>query len=387
MQAPILRVARLTTLTLLTAFGLWAIADTVALNPNHPERYTVQKGDTLWDISGRFLRDPWQWASVWKINDQIKNPHLIYPGDVIMFAMVDGKPQLSVLRTEKVAPAPAAAPTPAAPTSTPTPGPVIAAPTQPIEPEPTRPTFPGATRLKPKVYAEELREAIPTISPDKIVPFLTQPLVVSKYELASAGYVALGVDDRVALGTGAQFYARNLGDEPHDFYYVFRPGKALKNPDNNETLGYEAIYLGDAQLVTAGETSKLQITRVKQEILPTDRLIPAERTYALPYYYPRAPQQPVRGRVVGTSTGMAVFGPNAVIAISLGKREGIEEGHVLRVQRDFGKRPDPITGRNFRVPLEDSGLVMVFRVFDTVSYALVMNASRPLQLHDYVVTP
>jgi hypothetical protein len=370
----------------LFALAAPACADTVALKTDHPDRYVVQKGDTLWDISKRFLQDPWRWASVWTINDQIKNPHLIYPGDVILLTYVDGKPQLSVQREEKLAPAPVAPAVAEVPQADVEP---VVTPTTAIEePAGETPTGMKVVKLRPRAHAESISAAIPTISPDVIVPFLTEPLVVGRSELDRAGYVTIGLDDRVALGDGSQFYARGLKkNSSTEYYQVFRQGAALKHPDTGETLAYEAQYLGDARVIEAGDPAKLVVTRVKQEILPTDRLLAAPEKAALPYYFPRAPDRNVKGRILVAVNGLREFGPTTIVAISLGKREGMEEGHVLRIMRHVGVSKDPVTKRMYKMPDEETGLLMVFRVFDKVSYALIMDANRPVHLHDAVRTP
>ena len=354
-----------------------ANADVVALNADHPDRYVVQKGDTLWDISKRFLKDPWRWASVWTINEQIKNPHLIYPGDIILLTYVDGKPQLSVVRDEPAAEVPQAVVEPAV---TPT--------TSIEEPAGETPSGMKVVKLRPKAHVGSIESAIPTISPDAIVPFLTEPLVVGRSELERAGYVTIGLDDRRALGDGNEFYARGLKkNSGTEYYQVYRKGAALRHPDTGETLGYEAQYLGDARMLVAGDPAKLVVTRVKQEILPTDRLLAAPEKAALPYYFPRAPDKNVDGRILAAINGLREFGPTTIVAISLGKREGMEEGHVLRIMRHVGKSKDPVTKRMYRMPDEESGLLMIFRVFDKVSYALIMDANRPIHLHDALRTP
>lgn len=318
-----------------------ALADVVQLTPNPPDRYTVVKGDTLWGIAARFLKEPWYWPRVWKINEHIKNPHLIYPGDVLVLRMSDGQPQISL----------------------------------------------DEEFLSPRARSESRDDAIATVPPGAILPYLNQPLVVGNRELEKAGYVTVGLDGRVALGDHDQFYARGLGRKPDEYYQLFRPGKALRNPDNGEMLGYEAVYLGDATLMTAGDPSKLTVTRVAQEIGPTDRLIKAPPKTTLPHYFPRAPKNQVSGRIVSGVNSMREFGPLTVVVISLGKREGMEEGHVLRIMRHAGRHKDPITKKMYLLPDEESGLLMVFRVFDKVSYALIMDVTRPVHLHDVVQTP
>ncbi len=347
-------------------------ADEVQLKPDHPERYIVQKGDTLWDIANRFLKSPWLWARVWKINDQIKNPHLIYPGDAIMLRYVDGKPELTVLRNEKL-PLTEAAPG-ERPATEPTLPPVASGSTGRTE------------KLSPSVHVESLEKAIPTIPPNAIMPFLTFPLAVGENELEKAGYITTGLDDRIALGDHSEFYARGVKGED-EYYHLFRVGKPIRNPDTGELLAYEAIYLGDAKKLEPGDPAKFVVTSVKQEIQPTDRLLVAPPRAPLPYYYPSAPNRQVSGRIVSALNAVAEIGSYGIVTLTLGKRDGIEEGHVLRVMRRAGTHSDPITGDRYKLPDEESALVMVFRVYDKVSYALVMRATRPVHILDAVVTP
>lgn len=335
-------------------------ADVVDLKPDHPERYTVVKGDTLWDISARFLKSPWHWPKIWKINEQITNPHLIYPGDVVVLRYVDGKPVLTVLRKEKL-------------------------PLVDVEAPP--PSDGRTVKLSPRVHSEPLERAIPTIPPDAILPFLSQPLAVGEKELEQAGYVTVGLDDRIALGDNSEFYARGLKNDGHEYYQIFRKGDPIKHPDTGELLAYEAVYLGDAQRLVAGDPTKLVVTTVKQEILPRDRLMAAPKKPALPYYYPHAPKKEVNGRIVAALNAVAEIGPYTIVAITLGKREGMEEGNVLRIMRHAGKHKDPVTHKYYKLPDEEAGLLMVFRVYEKVSYALVMDATRPIHILDAVTTP
>src|SRR3989344_4684038 len=318
----------LITALLLTA-AVQVRADEVQLKPDHPERYTVVKGDTLWDISTRFLKSPWHWPKIWKINDRIKNPHLIYPGDVVVLRMVDGKPELTVLRKE-----------------------TVTAPGLPSLPESAKAREPAAAatpadertvKLSPQVHSQALEAAIPTIPPNAIVPFLTRPLVVGENELEQAGYITTGLDDRIALGDSSQFYARGLQDDGAEYYQIFRPGDPIRHPDTGELLAYEALYLGDARRLETGDPSKLVVTAVKQEIIQTDRLLVAPKKASLPYYYPHAPKTRVQGRIVSALNAVAEIGPKAVVGISLGTREGMEEGTVMRVMRHAGSHKDPLT--------------------------------------------
>ena len=231
-----------------------------------------------------------------------------------------------------------------------------------------------------------LDSAIPTIPPADIAPFLAKPLVVGKHELENAGYVTIGLRDRIILGPSSEFYARgvNLREEE---YKIFRAGEALRDPETGEILAYEAIDLGDARMLEPGDPAKMLVIAARQEILPTDRLLVSPRVQALPYYAPRAPKKKVKGWVLAAENAVAEIGPKMVIAISVGRRDGVEEGSVLRVKRHAGERRDPVTRRKYRVPDEDSGLVMVFRTFDRISYALVMSATQSIHINDAVVTP
>ena len=343
-------------------------ADEVQLKSDHPERYTVVKGDTLWDISTRFLKSPWHWPKIWKINQEIKNPHLIYPGDVVVLRWVDGKPVLSVERKDMGTGLPSL-------------------PEAGKEPVVERPVDDRTVRLAPKVHSEALEAAIPTIPPNAIVPFLTKPLVVEEDELEQAGYITTGLDDRIALGDSSQFYARGLKDDSAEYYQIFRPGKPIRHPDTGELLAYEALYLGDARRLETGDPSKLVVTAVKQEIIPTDRLLVAPKKASLPYYYPHAPKTQVQGRIVSALNAVAEIGAKTVVGISLGTREGIEEGNVLRIMRHAGTHKDPLTRERYNLPDEDSGLVLIFRTYEKMSYGLIMTSTRPVHLLDAVVTP
>ena len=346
-----------------------ARADTVKLKEGHPDRYVVVKGDTLWDISARFLESPWHWARIWKMNQQIANPHLIYPGDVILLTYdADGKPMLTVQREEE-----------------------LAAPTTELEvpSEPTTVTVSpdGRTvKLSPKVRVESLESAIPTIPPAEIAPYLSKPLVVGRTELEQAGYVTTGLDDRLILAARSEFYARGINTKEEEFK-IFRKGRELRDPESGKILAWEAVDLGDARMIEPGDPSKLVVVAARQEILPRDRLLVSPRQEALPYYAPHAPKKKVRGWILLAENAVAEIGPNTVVAVSVGRKDGIEPGHVLRIMRHVGMERDPVTRRKYKLPDEESGLLMIFRTFDDVSYALVMSASQPVHINDVVITP
>jgi len=328
-----------------------AMADNLTLRDGAPDRYTVREGDTLWGIAEHFLADPWRWPAIWKVNNQIENPHLIYPGDVIVVSHdANGNPSLRVLRNQR---------------------------------------FTGKTvKLSPGIYVDSLEKAIPTIPPNIIQPFLTRPLVVSKEDLDDDGYVTQGVEDNIILGAMQQFYARNVQNADEEVFQVYRPGKEMRDPDSNEVLGWEAIYVADARMLRYdADVSKLEITHSAEETSPGDRLREAPTRDTLPYYFPTPPKQDVQGRIMKSHNGVAEMGTYSIVAINLGESDGMQTGHVLRVKRKTRTRRDPVTLREYETPLENSGLVMIFRVFDRVSYALVMKSTRALHVGDVVVTP
>lgn len=325
--------------------GAPAHADEVQIKADSPDRYTVTEGDTLWGIASRFLEDPWRWPEIWQQNPDIENPHLIYPGDVLVLTgTADGEPRMKVLRERKI------------------------------------------TKLKPEVRMVERDDAIPTIPPDAIQAFLTNPLVIEEGGLDHAGYVAAGQEGALVLGKYNVFFAKGVNDGA-DFYNLFRPGKQLVHPVTGEFLGVQAIHLGEARMLAAGDTAKMEITDSTQEIGLGDRMVPAEADIALPYYQPRAPDGPVDGYVVDIAGAVAEGGPLQAIVITLGTRDGMAPGHVLRIQRQEPPQPDVVTGGTVEIPPQDSGLAMVFRVFEKVSYALVLEADRAIHLSDRVTEP
>ncbi len=356
------------------------------LQESAPDSYTVMKGDTLWSISGRFLKQPWRWPELWKMNqDQIRNPHLIYPGEVIVLDRSAREVQLRLKQLETV-------------------------------------------KLSPKVRVEPLAaKPVPTISPAAIEPFLSKPLIVGQDELASAARIIATPDNRVALGAGDIAYAEGLSKEQGLAWQIFRRGDPLIDPETRETLGFEAIYLGEARVRQFGDVSTIEIIRSAQEIYREDRLLPASKELPTFAYVPRAPQKSVKGYIVSTYGSLQETGPKSIVALSKGSKDGLEVGHVLaiypnqRVAR-YALRTSPLWGRAgptgddsprsyyseeltprdaslypeqrpvneddlARLPSERYGLVMVFRTFDHTAFGLVMEASRQVTINDVVTNP
>lgn len=320
----------------------------LTLKPNAPERYTVVPGDTLWSIAERYTDSPWRWNELWNQNkDDIKNPHRIYPGNVIVLDRSKGQLAVSV----------------------------------------------NTVKLSPQVRAEAIGSAVPSIPPAIIEPFLTRPLVVEPDGLDNAPAIVAAEDNRVIMSGGSRAFVRNIGDSKATTWFVYRRGKPLVDPDSRTTLGYEAIYLGTAQIVRAGEPAVVQITSATQEVLIGDKLVAAGKP-EVPTYAPRAPTVQVQGRVVsiyGGSASLGEAGIRSVIAINRGKSQGIEVGNVVSLHRPGATVADASTPGKGSAPLvlpnERYGLAFVFRVFDRVSYALVMNVSKPVNTQDLVQNP
>ncbi|MEW8030207.1 MAG: LysM peptidoglycan-binding domain-containing protein, partial [Candidatus Thiodiazotropha sp.] len=328
---------------LLLSFSAFA-AEHVALNPSHPERYTVVKGDTLWDISSMFLRDPWLWPEVWYVNPQIENPHLIYPGDEIFLTYRDGRPVLQLSRKNS---------------------------------------------LSPRVRATPLDQAIPTIPIDAIAPFLTRPYVVDENELEKAPYIVHFLDDHIVGGAGISYYARSIMEERPIQYAVVRPEKPYKDPDTGEVLGYEALYVGTSELKRTGDPAKLLLTSTDMEAIIGDRLIKEQEDEPLIDFQPRVPDNPIEGRIISVLNGVTQIGQYNVVVLNKGANVGLEAGHVLRILQGGEDIRDIVKGRGETVtlPLEEAGHLMVFRTFEKVSFALVMDATKPLHVLDWVRSP
>ena len=333
------------------AFGQVAPAE---LKPTAPDRYTVVQGDTLWSISERYLSAPQRWPALWNMNrETIRNPNRIYPGDVLVLDRSKG--QLQIVPSDTV-------------------------------------------KLSPRMREERTAtEAIPSIPSSIIEPYLTRPLVIEPNGLDNAPMIVATQENRVILGAGNTAYVRGLSNAKEETWHVYRRGKALVDPDNNLTVGYEATFLGSARVRQLGEPSTVEIISANQEITTGDRLVAAGQPQ-IPNYAPHAPSGPIRGRVMAIYGGVGTVGEgsrNSVITLNRGQADGIEVGHVLALLRlgaPVGRtRASPgyveATGEALRIPDERYGLVFVFRVFDRVSYALVMDVSRPVKALDVVQTP
>ncbi|RMD71508.1 MAG: LysM domain-containing protein [Gammaproteobacteria bacterium] len=313
------------------------------LNPRVPDVYVVQEGDTLWNIAHRYLKAPWQWPEVVKANAELEDPQFLYAGDVIAVRHAT----LKIKRGRPV------------------------------------------VKLSPRVRTVPLPRPIPTLPMDAIAPFLSRPLVVGKGELRRAAYVVANSDRRLLSGLGDKIYVRGLESLDRRLFSVFRPGKALRDPDSRAVLGYEAVHVADGQLVGQKEdgVATLHILRMRDVIHPGDRVLPAEKEEAITAFVPHAPPMPVEGRIISVADNTSRIGLYQVVVINLGRDDGIMIGDVLAIyQRDIKVR-DPLHRKKVQLPRERSGLLMVFRTFDRVSYGLVLQAVRDIHPLDKVGNP
>jgi len=340
-------------LGLLLCFGVgMAVADTVKLKADHPDRYVVVKGDTLWDISARFLESPWRWPEVWSFNPQIKNPHLIYPGDVVYLDYdAQGRP---ILRVQRGAP---------------------------------------TVKLSPKVRAERVDTPIATIPLNAISQFLGQPRVLSEREVKDAAYIISGKDLRLVSGAGDVIYGRRLvpGQDAKSRYVVLRVGQPYRNKgaSRGDILGYEALHVADAIVEEFGDPSTLRIIHSSREALVGDKLLPKGVEGVDQAFLPHAPDMPVEGNIIAVVDGVSRIGQYQTVVLNKGEEDGMEVGHVLAVYQSGAEVRDNIGARGERVTLPDvrAGIVLVFRTFDRVSYALVMEAEKDMRVYDSVRNP
>jgi hypothetical protein len=366
----------ITALIFFLAWPAWAQAPSapLVLRPDAPDRYVVVPGDTLWGISTRYTDSPWRWPELWGMNrEQIQNPHLIYPGMVLLLDRARGTLSIGEAQPGTTPGGPGRA----------GPGPGPGTGTGPIPPG-------GTAKLAPRVRAESLAgQQIPSIPPSAIEPFLTRPLVIEPDGL-NRGPTIIGTEkDRVILSAGNVAYVRGITDAKEETWFVFRRGDPLVDPDTQRTLAYEAIYLGTAQLTKPGDPATVVLTSAVQEVLAGDKLLAAGRLLSLSYA-PHAPSTDLKGRVIkiyGTTGRVGEAGPLQIISINRGRADGLEVGHVLALHSLGGSVRDVGRGTRIKLPDERAGLSFVFRVFDRVSYALVMHVTTPISPLDVVRTP
>jgi len=336
-------------------------ADTRGMvNPSAPKHYTVKRGDTLWGIASMYLRDPWLWPEVWILNPQIPNPHLIYPGDTLALAYgADGRPQVSLEQA-------------------------------------------GAVRLDPRLRNSALDSAIPTIPYSAIAAFLSRPTVVTTDEMRHAPYVLAFRDKHEIAGSGIEVYVRNLPAAENARFAIVHVGNELRDPDDGKVVGYEGIYTATALVQRPGDPAKALLIDPARETLRGDRLLSADASETPVTFALRAPASDVHGRIIDVVGGTELAGQYAVVVINRGKRHGLEPGNVLAVDqagdvvRDLYRGGKTIGDTNglgtsfaprVRLPDERTGTMLVFKVFDRVSFGLIVGASDTIHVADVVRNP
>lgn len=359
--------------------GIWGIslaADDL-VKAEHPQRYVVKKGDTLWDIAGMFLHKPWLWPEIWHVNPQIKNPHLIYPGDELELVYIDGKPRLRVANR-------------------------------------------GPVKLSPGIRRNKLAAAIPAIPIDAIAPFLTRPLVVDKDELEHKPYLVAFADEHIAAGAGQKIYVRDIPTWENKKFDILRAGPAYKDGDTGEILGYEALLTGIGTLKRVGDPATVYIDATKREVLVGDRLIPAAEGIMATDFQPHPPAREINGNIIAMIDGLREIGQYSIVVLDRGLKDGVDPGTVFQVNNRGETVPDNVAreARNLipdvaeytydnilthtvedngwekksrwetvTLPDEAAGLLMVFRSFDRVSYGVILHAKRAMHIRDRVVNP
>jgi len=332
------------------------------LADNAPDSYTVKSGDTLWDISKLFLKSPWRWPELWGMNlDQIRNPHLIYPGQVLFLEKAGGRARLRM--GQDSAPS-------------------------------------GTVKLSPRIRGSSLDgDAIPSIPFNLIEPFLNEAVIFQANELATAPRIVATQEGRVLLSRGDTAYVRGeLGGSSS--FRIFREPKPLKDPSTGEILGYEAVYVGASEAIRAGETrtgkdgkaeiipATFAVTSIRQEANVGDRLAPVPaREFS--NYAPHAPASPIAGQIVSLYGDAMTAGQNQIVALNRGARDGVERGHVFALWRDGTHvidKTDP-SRPTIKLPDERHGMLFVFRVFDRMSYALILSVKDPVKPGDRFTQP
>jgi LysM domain len=337
-----------------------ATGSNIPLVADAPDQYVVKPGDTLWDISKTFLRDPWYWPEIWYVNPQVANPHLIYPGDLLKLVYIDGQPRLTIAERAEGG---------------------------------------GGKRLSPQVRREPLSRAITAVPYDVIAGLTGRPVLLDKDQVNKAPYIVAMRDSHVIGAIGNEIYARGIGNaEPEARYSLIHVEGKLIDPDNNALLGYTGVYVGSGAVATAGDPAKLMLSESAREALQGDKLFPESTEVGLDFV-PHAPEAPIDATVIAVKD-MTIMGQYHVIALNRGSNAGLEAGHVLAVEqlgevvRDkysqggLNARDGTLKhGTNVQLPSERAGIVMIYKTFDRMSFALVMEATHEIRQGDRATNP
>jgi len=323
------------------------------IRPDAPMNYSVKRGDTLWDIAAVFLKDPWFWPEIWQINPQVENPHLIYPGDVLSLAYgAGGDAHVSISQ------------------------------------------YSGA-RLQPRLRSEQLDGPVDAIPFAAIAAFLSKPSVLTRDEALRAPHILAFRDHHMVGGTGHEIYVKDLNAPLNQRYTVMHVAEPIVDPETNDLVGYQADYIATAVVNNPGKVSKAILTEGAREALEGDRLILQEGDVPLTFT-PHAPHSNINGQIIAVADNIEQIGQFQVVVINRGERQGLTPGAVLAidqkgevVQDKYGKAPwekNPY-GEMVQLPYERAGTMIVFKVFDRISYGLVIGARGPMQVADRVYNP
>ena len=338
-------------------------AEEIVYESESPQTYIVQEGDTLWDISTVFLRDPWHWPEIWYKNPQVENPHLIYPGDVLAIIYIGGQKRVQISQRGEQGSALAGTGTGGL----------------------------KVVKLSPRVRTQSIESSIPSIPIDSIRHLLARPLIIDEDQLENSAYIISSLDSHLVNSINDKLYVRKLDTSTgNGRYQIFRPNRPLFDPITNELLGYEAQYVGETKLLLRGDPATVRVTNSEREILRNDRVLPIDNTNFERDFFPRPPARDVSGSIVSLLDAISQLGQYQTLAINLGVRDGLETGNMLNINRRGDvvrdiEEEDP----TFQVKLPDEkiGTVMIIRAFEKMSYALVMTADRPVGKRDYVISP
>jgi hypothetical protein len=327
---------------------------TPVLNARHPDTYVVQRGDTLWDIASMFLRDPWYWPEIWQINPQVENPHLIFPGDTLSLSYLDdGRPVIQLERGPQVVEAG------------------------------------GFERLSPRVRSEPLEDAIATVPYETVAAFLSRPRVIEEDQADELPYIVAHREGLIG-SSGRDVYVRGADSAPiGTVFNVVERGQELIDPDTDDVLGYQGIYVGQGRLDRTGDPGTLRMLETEREAVVGNLLMDEEDVDQL-NFVPRSPASQIDGRIISVLSGVSEIGQYQVVVINRGSQAGLEPGHVLRVYQSGRTIRDTSRGafgEKVRLPDEPAGTMMVFRTSERLSYALVMEVTTPLALLDFVRNP
>ena len=325
------------------------MANNSPIRVDSPKNYQVKKGDTLWEISSRFLRSPWMWPEIWHANPQIHNPHLIFPGDVVSLVYIDGKPRLTIARRGES----------------------------------------GRTiKLSPRVRTLPGDSAIPAVPLSTINSFLSLNRIFDTLQdIESAPYIFASRQERIISGAGDKVYARGRVDAVSGNMSIYRPGAAVTDPESGELLGVIGHDVADSSVmnVTDGVAS-LRITKSRREVLPGDRVLPEADFSQLTTFHPSAPDAPIDGKILAVLGGVKKIGKYSSVMINKGQREGLKQGDVLIIRKNIAVK-DQITGEMVTLPPERAGMLMIYRPFEKLSYGIVLTALEEISVGDQLKNP